>query len=165
MKALGAKINMNVDLSATLSEGLKAWDEGKGEGPAVIEVLWDCRFLIRFDLAKMPEQIATMLLNDPGAHQIVAQGWTDYCCPKIVAISHGNPIEWSEDKEHRAMVLHSNIDSHTPSWLLQLKSNPKFKTASPDDPKDDRSKLKKRITPIRESGWIHTSWVRILDQC
>ncbi|KAF9447660.1 hypothetical protein P691DRAFT_671011 [Macrolepiota fuliginosa MF-IS2] len=165
MREIGLEDTLNVDLTGVLRDGMKCWDEGRGGGPEVLEVLWDCRFLIRFDLGRMPGDVKDLLLHDAESEEpkIAVRWWTKYYYPKVVLVPKNGRLAWSEG-EDKETVLHSSIDSHKPSTLLALTPGVRKKTvpatARLDRYKEDRGRGN---TPLASSDWISTSWIRTLD--
>ncbi len=155
---------LNVDITGELRQGLTAWDGGKGSGPHVLEVLWDCRFLVRFDLAKMPKEIVDMILarGQFGGRKLVIRWWTKYYLPKIVLTALSDRAAWSES-EDKEVVLHSNIDSHIPSLLLSLKPDLKGKSVSLTRANRFKEGSTAGNTRLITSDWINTQWIRVLD--
>lgn len=164
MREYGLEDTLNVDLTDTLKRGLVDWNGGKGSGPQVIEVLWDCRFLVRFDLAKMPKRIADMILaqGQLGSPKVAIRWWTKYYFPKVVLTPSNGQVAWSET-EDKEVVLHSNIDSHTPSLLFSLKPDAKEKSVSNATMNRYKAGGAMGNTPLITSNWISAFWIRILD--
>lgn len=164
MREYGLEDSLNVDLTKTLREGLKAWDEGKGSGPQFVEVLWDCRFLIRFDLEKMPQNVKNMLLQDESDKpRLAVRWWTKYYYPKIVLVPENGQVAWAEG-EDREVVLHSNIDSHKAPMLLALRPDTKKTVSTTMLNKRYKEGKTRGNTPLIASDWISTAWIRTLDQ-
>ncbi|KXN92266.1 tRNA(Ile)-lysidine synthase [Leucoagaricus sp. SymC.cos] len=125
MAAMGLEDTLNVDLTEFLRKGLRNWGRGSEHapgGPAVLEMLWDCRFLIRFDLSKMSRRLSSRIRKDKRNGTVVAiRWWSRYYFPKIVFVPEDGKTAWSEG-EGREFVIHSTIDSHQPSTLSALRS-------------------------------------------
>ncbi|KAF5358109.1 hypothetical protein D9756_001370 [Leucocoprinus leucothites] len=166
MMEYGLEDTLNVDVTPTLKAGLKAWDTGNGLGPSIIEVLWDCRFLVQFDLAKMPKDVREIVLSDVSdGPRLAIRWWTHYFCPKIDIVPPGESLIPPDIKiKTRAQTLHSNIDSYTPSRLLMFRQKAEEDSAATDIPKLYRNgQIKESFPPPLTSGWINTSWIRTLD--
>ena len=147
------KDDLKVRLSPILKTALEEWDGGKGTGSAVTEVLWDCRFLLRFDLAKMPQSIKDMVLNgtsdDP---RLEIRFWSTYFYPKVVVRPSGNRLAAGPLDPRPEEILHSSIESHKPSVLHSFLQ----KTTQP---KSQPHKNPNIVT----SDWIQSTSIRTLD--
>lgn len=166
LKEYGLEDTLNLDLTGTLRDGLTAWDEGRGSGPQTIEVLWDCRFLVRFDLGNMPRDVVDMLLQTTPSPEpkVAIRWWTKYYYPKIVLVPQNGKVAWSTEQD-KEVVLHSNIDSHKPSLLLSLRPTVRQKSVSEATMMEYMTGKIKGNTRLVTSDWISTSWIRVLDPC
>jgi hypothetical protein len=76
---------LNLDLTDQLCQAKKKLKEGaQGDQTAagILEILYDCRFIIRFDVAKMPFEIGLSL--SVGRSQILVQPRTRWYWPQVV---------------------------------------------------------------------------------
>lgn len=84
----GLEDDLEVDLSPKISRTIKELHDGKrkaSDGP--LDILWDCRFLLRFDLAKIPQYIAVSLAL--GHSQLRVEPNTRWYWPRIVWMRPG----------------------------------------------------------------------------
>lgn len=161
MAALGLGDSLNVDVTETLRDALIAWDQGRGTGPQIIQVLWDCRFLLRFNLASMPQDLIQEITSVTPSlpTKIAIRWWTRYYLPKVVIVPPNGQIAWSET-ESKEVLLHSDIQANINPLLLQYK---------PKTPTPFMNKFKRKgktiigNTQLLESDWITSHWIRLLD--
>ncbi|EKM82493.1 hypothetical protein AGABI1DRAFT_68155 [Agaricus bisporus var. burnettii JB137-S8] len=163
MAAYGLEDSLNVDITGTLREALKAWDQGRGSGPQTIQILWDCRFLLDFDLASIPQHLIHDLFQTPpssSSPKIAIRWWTKYYYPKVVLVPRNGKVAWSE-KEDREVVLHSDVKIGLNPVLVQ--SRPRMSTPYLNKVRNEGGEGLKGNTPIVVSEWVTTRWIRILD--
>jgi hypothetical protein len=68
---------LHLDLSEELSEKLRT-------AGTALSILYDCRFLIRFDLNSMPEDVAESLLDPELRGSVLVRSQTRWCLPEII---------------------------------------------------------------------------------
>jgi tRNA(Ile)-lysidine synthase len=160
--ALGLKDTLNVDITETLRDALVAWDQGKGAGPPVIQVLWDCRFLLSFDLASMPQRLCQELSTPTPSSsiKIAIRWWTRYYLPKVVIVPPNGRTAWSEKEGRREVLLHSDIRTNVNSVVLQSRPKSLGKFMNQANRKED---VIVGNTSILQSDWINSDWIRLLD--
>ncbi|KAM6500318.1 PP-loop family domain containing protein [Amanita muscaria] len=133
--------NMRNPLRVDVTENLKQVLDKARETPFV-DILWDCRFLVRFDLSKMPLNIRTELANsrsNQSSTLIVSN--TRWYWPEIVL-----------QQEKEQTVLHSDIKEN--------KRIPPF--LGPEDDVYPRRAYWRRYDAPVVSDWIHVEWIRPL---
>lgn len=112
----GSKNHLNIDLSLILKPALEEWDGGKGGGSAVVEFLWDCRFLFQFDLAKMPHDVKHIVLNSQArSRRLAIRIWSRYIYPKVIIMPPRE--DCARRRGRREHLIHNNIETHKPSIL------------------------------------------------
>jgi tRNA(Ile)-lysidine synthase len=114
-------------------KGLKEWRDGAS---SVIQVLYDRRFLVHFNIAKIPGDLAERLVRGKG--NIVIHPHTRWYWPHVVA-------EWNDGTTD---VLHNEISKK------QVKSNSTFGPAGSYD---------HRLDEDISSEWIEIEWIRSLN--
>lgn len=164
MAAYGLEDSLNVDITGTLREALNDWDQGRGSGPQTIQILWDCRFLLDFDLASIPQHLIHDLSQTPpsssSSQKIAIRWWTKYYYPKVVLVPRNGKVAWSE-KEDREVVVHSDVKIGLNPVLVQ--SRPRVSTPYLNKVRNEGGEGLKGNTPIVVSEWVTTRWIRILD--
>jgi hypothetical protein len=140
MEARGMVNSLRIDATEQLAKALKEWNDG---APSVVQVLWDCRFLVQFNIEKIPADLAGRLMRNEG--KIMIYPYSRWYWPKVV-----------EEQDETATVLHSKIGSND---LNDLKSI--FKVATRDN-SDDRAMYWKPKEVEVSSEWINTEWIRSL---
>ena len=82
-RAMGdAPDRLTLDLTDKICQRRKELNEGTQTAKRTLEILYDCRFLLRLDLAKMPLEIALSLAV--GRSKIVVQSRTRWYWPHIM---------------------------------------------------------------------------------
>ncbi|KAF9469291.1 PP-loop family-domain-containing protein [Collybia nuda] len=140
MEALGETSTLEINITSHLVRALRGWKAG---APSTIEILYDCRFIITFDLNKMPKGLAQGIETPNTKEKILILSNTRWYWPQVVR-------EWFSLKT----VLHSEID-HKPvnTFLSAVQKNIEF---------DHTVAWKLRENPI-SAEWINIKWIRPLD--
>lgn len=120
-------------------------DNEKGASTEVLEVLYDCRFLLRFNLTRMPGKIATAIMKPQQVEQILVQPNSRWYWPKVV---------WRRGREID-VVLHSDI-------VDTNKSQQQMWTGQTNEEHDHRQYWK-RPDNVVSAGWIEIEWIRSLS--
>jgi tRNA(Ile)-lysidine synthase len=124
-----------VDATQRLVRAFKEWRDG---GPPVVQVLYDCRFLIHFDMRKIPEDLVERLMcNDA---KIIVGPRTRWYWPKVV-----------EKRKDTTDLLHSRIgdDVHVKSFQVDMGSDDHGMYTVPYRKHEEIS-----------SEWIDFEWIR-----
>ena len=150
----GSRNHLNMDLSSILKPALEKWDEGKGGGSAVVEFLWDCRFLFQFDLAKMPHDIKYIVLNSQArSRRLAIRIWSRYIYPKIIIMPPRE--DCARRRSRRENLIHNKIETHKPSALYSFLQR-----------EEDESKPKQQWhgdPKIVNAPWIKSTAIRPID--
>lgn len=140
METLGLPSTLEVNITPDLVRALEAWKTG---APATFEVLYDCRFLVTFDLEKMPEKLAQRIVVPGTKEKILVFPNTRWYWPQVIR-------EWFA----LTSVLHSEIDSKPSNLLL---------SATQAEVEPDHMMAWKPREKLVSSDWISIKWVRPLD--
>ncbi|KAJ7137814.1 PP-loop family-domain-containing protein [Mycena epipterygia] len=131
---------LRLDITEKVREKLQTRHENPGQ---ILDVLWDCRFLLQMDIDKIPDDVAQAIL-DGGARLLVHPN-TRWYWPKVL-IQTPNPH--SKDNPISAHILHSSL-SIPHQRIIKL----------------DRDTMESwpfvRI-PYVTAPWIRTEWIRSL---
>ena len=137
MQARGIVNPLRIDVTERLARALKDW---KDEASPVVHVLWDCRFLVRFDIGKIPADLARRLTHNQG--KIMIYPSTRWYWPKVV------------EEGETTTVLHSKIGGNDLKSLFQVTT----KDSGTDDPDIYWLPNEAEVS----SEWIDTKWIRSL---
>ncbi|RDB21082.1 tRNA(Ile)-lysidine synthase [Hypsizygus marmoreus] len=139
LKERGIPNTLEIEVTSNLIEALK---NRKNGGHSIVQILYDCRFLVHFDLEKIPEDLATQLLlpRTEGADKIMLYSRTRWYWPMVVR----------EESTGTKDVLHSKIDENPTNLLLQGEET------------DCSSYWRPHDAGI-SSQWITIEWIRSLD--
>ncbi|KAG5350437.1 tRNA(Ile)-lysidine synthase [Termitomyces sp. J132] len=112
------------------------WRKGNG-GPSTTSILYDCRFLLTFDLDKIPQDLISCLLNNPANNnRLVLLPRTRWFLPSVVI-----------EQDGVAKMLHEKLSEEPKSSVFPI-------------PK--RQYRKRDGAEEIDSGWVMTQWVRPL---
>jgi len=126
---------LRVDITERLKRGLSESTQD------IVDVLWDCRFLIRFNLSKMPPHLREDLANPASQNRMFILPNTRWYWPKAVF-----------QQGEKETMLHSDVaDSQHP--LLFMKAE--------NDVQQSRAYWRRYDKPV-VSDWIHMEWIRPL---
>lgn len=104
---------LHVDLTDTLN---KAQQEGNTRQP--LEILYDCRFILRFDLAKMPSDIRVSLAV--GRSKILVEPRTRWYWPHVLWSRPGRPddnIAMVQDAQEKHWVSPQLAEGEKSDWI------------------------------------------------
>lgn len=133
---------LRLDVTEDLGEAQYEWENGHRPSPFV-DILWDCRFLVRFDVSKLPADIIGTITGTPSGDRIVIHPQTRWYWPKVMTERMGT---WT--------TLHSvisNEDNNSSSKLLPIKVE-----------QECRDYWQPRDQPVA-AEWISIEWIRSLD--
>jgi hypothetical protein len=139
MEERGIVDPLQLDVTELLT--VVALNNEKGVREEVLEVLYDCRFLLRFNLTRMPGVIATAITKPED--RILVQPNSRWYWPKVV---------WQRGRD--IDVLHSAIvdKSERPFW------------SGPRQTKEDYDAREYWKRPdVVSSDWIEIEWIRSLN--
>jgi hypothetical protein len=137
MEARGMINPLQLDVTELLTAGIAANKE-KGTGTESLEVLYDCRFLLRFNLTRIPENIATAIMVPQTDERILIQPTTRWYWPKVV---------WQ--RSVNAVVLHSVV----------RQDRNRLKVWGGTKEHDYRQYWTRKDTVV-SAGWIDIEWIR-----
>jgi hypothetical protein len=138
MQARGIANPLRIDITQRLAKALKDWQDGASP---IVQVLWDCRFLVRFNVGKIPTDLAGRLAHSEGEITICPS--TRWYWPKVV-----------EEQGEMTTVLHSKIGGNDPRSLFQV-------TTKDSDTSDSATYWLPKEREV-SSEWINTEWIRSL---
>lgn len=131
MERIGMYNPLRIDVTEDLREKLHKKHKNPGQ---VLEVLWDCRFLIKMDIDKIPDKIVQGILDVNQRVMILPN--TRFYWPKIVF----------ERREKQEMLLHSTLSVPEQGVAkLDLDMMAKWKVVRIDEATAD---------------WIRSEWIR-----
>jgi len=126
---------VRIDVTEALNQKLE--DMSSGSSSPTVDLLYDCRFLVRFDVTKMPSWVISELQNQA---RISIWPQTRWFWPKVVL-------------GDESLVLHSDVAEHGEFFaFLQISGS------------DGGNKYWKRAERVVASDWIHVEWVRPLSR-
>ena len=135
-EARGLTNALRIDVTQQLFNALEKWRNGV---PLVTQVLYDCRFLLHFNIEKIPGDLAGRLLRNET--RIMIYPSTRWYWPKVV-----------EEQDGTTEVLHSKIgDDHL---------RPLFPNKMRDSNDHVRYWVPKEVDV--SSQWIKIEWIRSL---
>jgi tRNA(Ile)-lysidine synthase len=140
LEAMGQPNPLEVNITPTLVQALKAWKNGAS---STFEILYDCRFIVTFNMEKMPEKLANRIMIPETKEKYMIYPNSRWYWPQVVR-------EWFSLKT----ILHSKIEETTTSLFL-----PNTQTEVKEDYK---AFWKPREEPV-SSKWIDIKWIRPLD--
>ncbi|KAJ7461573.1 PP-loop family-domain-containing protein [Mycena latifolia] len=139
MATLGITNPLRINLTERLRAALQRRDAAPGE---VIDVLWDCRFMLRLDVGKVPDDLARVILD--GKEELWIHPHTRWYWPKVLRM-----IPNAIPELRTETVIHSTLAPPEQS-IAKL----------------DRDTMalwpRVRILPVTAS-WIHVEWIRSLS--
>ncbi|KAJ6531608.1 PP-loop family-domain-containing protein [Mycena vulgaris] len=136
LRDMGVANPMQVDLTQKITAALRSRGEKPGQ---VLDVLWDCRFMLTIKVDKIPDHIASGILE--GADQVWVHPNTRWYWPKVV---HRKPGHLATDT-----VVHSTISTQQQGVV----------------PLDRDTMASLAYMQIEEvtSDWIQIEWIRSLS--
>ncbi|KAG6814597.1 hypothetical protein H0H92_000126 [Tricholoma furcatifolium] len=134
MEQRGWRNTLEINLGKELAQAYQSWRSG---GPAIFSTLYDERYLLKFHLDKMPEDIISFLVNDitKSWNYLLVLSYSRWYRPKVVIQRYGN-----------RQTIHDLIYKPPISTLF-----PFPKLYYPGE-------LEEEI----DSGWIKMEWIRPL---
>ncbi|KAL0577097.1 hypothetical protein V5O48_004889 [Marasmius crinis-equi] len=134
----GIEDRLNIRVTSLLAAHLDT-------GEKKLEYLYDCRFLVTFDLTTMPEEILRVLREPEEGEHLWLMPHSKWIWPRLV---------WKRPG-HEDVVLHSKVALKNP-------------TPSSDNFDDQLNLLSKpeigwRKTPMEEAPWVKAEFVRALS--
>ena len=136
MKERGIPNTLEIDITGKIIEAMRQ----RNGSNATVSILWDCRYLVRFDLEKMPADFAARLLLPENEEKLIIYSSTRWYWPKVLHETKGT-----------AKVIHSKIDENRSSLLLLE-----------DLPGGDAVYWRANDERV-SSAWISIEWIRSLD--
>ncbi|KAF5381012.1 hypothetical protein D9615_004139 [Tricholomella constricta] len=133
----GLPNRLEINATNPITEGWHRWKSG---GAPVASVLYDCRFLVQFNLEKMPREIASRLLDPDSQEKMMVYSKTRWYWPSVALEGNGN-LE----------VFHDKISEKATNPFLG----------------DADARAETRLYPhgqseSLDSGWISIEWIRPL---
>jgi tRNA(Ile)-lysidine synthase len=111
MEARGLVNLLWIDVTEQLTKALAERNDG---GPLVVQVLFDCRFLIHFDVRKLPEGLTRRLMRHEG--KVIVYSKSRFFMPEVV-----------EERDGKMHVLHTHdskiTDDNIKSFQLDMKDS------------------------------------------
>ncbi|KAJ7685620.1 PP-loop family-domain-containing protein [Mycena polygramma] len=147
-------------LVVDITDKLRAGLEAKLDDPEQksVEILWDCRFALRFDLDKIPDSVVQCL--DEGGH-IHVQPYSKWYWPKIILSPPGGLIKNRKggfvSDASRETILHSSISMATHTSPAKLDRDI-IGSWSPESLKSWST----HPTAVVTSDWIELEWIRTI---
>ncbi|KAF8077744.1 PP-loop family-domain-containing protein [Lyophyllum atratum] len=136
----GLPNHLEIDITSTIVKALRDW---RGGGSPVVPILYDCRFLVRFSLEKMPARLMSRLLDPHSGEKMMFCARTRWYWPSVV---------WEADGTSE--VLHAKISEDAATTHPFL------------DERQLQIGYKHRWTgdwsTAVDSGWINMEWIRPL---
>lgn len=140
MTARGITSPLRVKVTQQLVEAIQDWELSQDGQPPVVQVLYDCRFLVCFDIGNIPRPLVKQLIRNETDIFICPN--TRWYWPKVM-----------EERDEWANVLHSEIDQDDLKPPLEVGAISDYGPKMYWRPKD----------PPISSGWISIQWVRALS--
>ncbi|PFH54140.1 hypothetical protein AMATHDRAFT_135540 [Amanita thiersii Skay4041] len=139
MKALNMVNPLRLDVTDLLRTRIHAITTSSAS--SVESVLYDCRFLVHFDISRIPQRIVEQINESDMSYKIMLIPNTRWYWPQIV-----------EENGNNGTVLHSEVQGNR-EILSFLKA--------PDAQIDYTSYWKRREVPV-VADWIKIEWIRPL---
>ena len=133
---------LRIDLTEMLKQKLP--DMSSASSPSAIEILYDCRFLVRIDVTRIPLWIYNDLRNSEDQIRISIVPNTRWYWPEVIL-----------EKGDETQVLHSDIGQYVQLY-------PFSRLPSMYDPKLYKRYWRRQDKPV-VSDWIRVDWVRPLS--
>lgn len=127
---------LEIDVTHKIADAMRQQRLG---GPPVVNILYDSRFLVTFDLEKIPDLSAARILYPQSDERIWIYPSTRWYWPKIV---------WKSEKE--CAIIHSKIDEKRGAVLLGRQ------------PGTEGDINHWQNEPV-SANWIKIEWIRSLD--
>lgn len=134
IKLLGIPNTLEIDATKTMVDAYQEWRNG---GPSTISILYDSRFLLKFELDKMPQKIISCFIDNPAnKNRLMLLPRTRWFLPEIIIERNCIPE-----------TLHNRVSKEptTRGFLV-----PRMRHC------------KDGLTGGIDSGWINAQWVRPL---
>ncbi|KAF8637396.1 hypothetical protein AX17_002891 [Amanita inopinata Kibby_2008] len=131
---------LRIDVTDALRQRLNS--QSVDSADSTLEVMYDCRFVVRFDLAKMPRNLATEIMEPLKQTEVNIIPHTRWYWPQVVHL-----------KSDEQNVLHSDIATGNREIFPFVKAD--------EEPDDHELYWKRRDKPV-VSDWIHVKWIRPL---
>jgi hypothetical protein len=141
MAARGTVNPLQVNVTKHLVEAIQEWESLPNGQPPVVQVLYDCRFLVCFDIRNIPGPLARQLMRNET--NISINSHTRWYWPMVV-----------EEQDEQTNVLHSEIGQDDLKPPLELE-------AISDG--DNINMYWRPKDPPVSSGWISIQWIRALS--
>ncbi|KAJ7217047.1 PP-loop family-domain-containing protein [Mycena pura] len=145
MEEAGIPNPLRVDITDRLRARLEARHQNPGQ---VLDVLWDCRFLLRMDVDRVPDGIARGVLE--GRDRVVVHPHTRWYWPKVL---HVRPQRGTGPQAE--VVVHSTLSSPESAKGGLVKLDRDMVASWPP--------AFRRTTGEVSADWIETEWIRSLS--
>lgn len=133
MKEIGIENPLQRDITGALAEGIAKGDE-------ILEILWDCRFVVRFNFSRIPRDIVAAITSPSEDEKIVIHPQTRWYWPRVV-----------RERGEVSQLLHSEVEDTTSKSLLD----------GHQEEEDHTIYWKPREKGL-SADWIDVRWIRSL---
>ncbi|KAG6854688.1 hypothetical protein C0991_002399 [Blastosporella zonata] len=136
LEARGLPNTLEINVTRTILDAYRDWCNG---GPSTTSVLYDSRYLVNFDLSKIPQAVISCLKDDStGTNRLMVLSTSRWYMPKVVI-----------NKDGLLENLHDQISEPSIRSLIPI-------------PKMQHWRRSRGPAQEIDSGWITMEWVRPL---